>query len=157
LVCVEADKDLSRLVQANLELNNLNFNATIINAAVVGRTSGVEHTLFAHSADNTVGHLSDARSGDSVSKVLAITFDDIVQQASFDRYALVCDIEGAEWDVFRRSAELAKCSLLIVELHKVEHDPNRSDFNSLLIALRQSFGLEVTDCYGPVFVLKKFS
>jgi Methyltransferase FkbM domain len=52
-------------------------------------------------------------------KIPAITLRQIVNEYSFDRLTLICDIEGAEMDLIANEADLLRkqVSMLFIEIH----------------------------------------
>lgn len=73
----------------------------------------------------------------------AVTLGELVAKLSTQRdYCLVCDIEGAELDLFRNDQEaLRRCAVAIVELHPYIFEQNNTDVEELL-ELASAAGLQ---------------
>jgi hypothetical protein len=73
------------------------------------------------------------------------------------RYALVVDIEGAEFDLFENDrAALSRCTFAIVEIHPVsftERGRRTAEFHRLV----DEAGFEIVDRIGNVLALKSRS
>ena len=68
----------------------------------------------------------------------AVTLSEIYRRSRFDRFALVCDIEGAEAGVFAREAlTLARCDQMIVELHDTFYDGRHYQVADLRAAIEK--------------------
>lgn len=111
-VVVEAIPSLAHLVEQNRDLNGCRFQ--VINAALAYGFPTVTFSIH----DNFVGSRLDADFGTSVS-VPSITVAQIVDQAAFDRFSLICDIEGAEADLVAHELGLItdRAVFVLVEIH----------------------------------------
>ena len=70
-------------------------------------------------------------------------------------FTLVCDIEGGEFDLFRREQEaLALCNLAIVETHPAMFDDAPDQVDELVNNAARA-GLKIVDSIGDVIVLKR--
>jgi FkbM family methyltransferase len=155
LVCVEAGHKLCLYVSRNLFRNKLNFKVAVLNNAIVGKTPITGFMGFAESGDNTTGRISSESPDKCADRVLARTLDEIVEQFCLDEYSLVCDIEGAEWEMLQNTEALNKCSLLIIEFHNRFDVCGDSDYMKLVRVVEKKHGLTVIDFYGPVYVFSR--
>jgi hypothetical protein len=124
------------------------LRAAIVDAAPLDEVVRFSRTIGAHTAQ-----VARRDGGDGIITVPAMTLDKIVRAAGFASYVLVCDIEGAEWDALPTSAALSIHGLMIIELHDVADDPQRSDYRARLQGLIRTFDFRVVDGYGHVCVL----
>jgi hypothetical protein len=73
--------------------------------------------------------------------VQGFSLSKIIEIAGFQRFSLVCDIEGAEFDLFCNSRNLLlKCDALVIELHPIS-GPKAQTF----IAEIESAGLKLIE------------
>lgn len=121
-VVVEAIPSLAKLVEQNRDLNGCRFQ--VINAALAYGSPTV--TFGIH--NNFVGSRLDGEFGMSVS-VRSITVAQIVDEADFDRFALICDIEGAEADLVTHELGLIadRAVFVLVEIHPAILGEDRAD------------------------------
>lgn len=117
-VVVEGNPALVPLLHANRDRNRCGFT-------VLGRVVGYsgERALFYVDQSNFVISSTVATqpgSGVDVLEVDTIDLRSIVDQRSFDRFTLICDIEGGESDLLRYEAGVigAKVATLILEVHE---------------------------------------
>lgn len=116
LLCVEADIELATIAGGNLVLNGLADNSTICNAAVVGVP--MASVQFVRGSISTTGGIVRGQLGPASITIPAYTIDQIREKLSIERYSLVCDIEGEEWNlVSENSPVLVGCVLLLIEVH----------------------------------------
>ena len=155
LVCVEADHKLCLYVSRNLSKNKLNFNVAVLNNAIVGKTPIEGFMGFTKSGDSTTGRVSSEGSDECVDRVLARTLDEIVEQFCLDKYSLVCDIGGAEWEMLQHTEAISKCALLKIEFHNRFDVSDDSDYMELVRIIEKKHGLSVIDFYGPVYVFSR--
>jgi len=89
-------------------------------------------------------------------EVPAVTLADLCQRVgSPRRFALVSDVEGAEFDLFAQEAEtLRHVELAIVELHPRNYAP-QGRHESVLIRHAAAAGLQVAERMSDVVLLKR--
>lgn len=111
-VVVEANPDMLPLLEENRARNGCKF--TVLHNAVA---YGSDEVTF-HQSDDFVASSVQARAGKSVT-VKAITLKELVERSGFERFALICDIEGGEIDLIERDAEVfrEKVAFLLIEFH----------------------------------------
>lgn len=111
-IVVEAIPSLAALVERNRDLNGCQFR--VVNAALAYGAPTV--TFSVH--NNFVGSRLNGEFGTSVS-VPSITLGQIIDQAGFNGFSLICDIEGAEADLVAHELGLIanRVAFLLVEIH----------------------------------------
>lgn len=111
-VVVEANPDLIPLLERNRDLNGCHF--TVIQRALA---YGGDRVNFYQSNDFLLSsvQLHAARS----TTVPSVSLREIVEQFGFDRFTLICDIEGGEYDLVKFEADILRenVATFIVEVH----------------------------------------
>ncbi len=139
LTVVEANPNLIEICRVNATHPRPDSPTEVINAALAYGTSEVPFHI------NRNAHISRlAKIGIEPNFMCpAVTLGDLV--AKFDTktdYCLVCDIEGAELDLFRNDQEaLRHCAVAIVELHPHILEQNNTNVDELL-ELASAAGLQ---------------
>lgn len=114
----EANPHLIDICSQNATLNGTRRNVRLNCAAICYKNDNVD---FSVSKNVHVSQLGDAGRKRNMRriKVPAMKLSDVIEQAGIDgNYSLICDIEGAETEIFEKdAAALARCDLVIVELH----------------------------------------
>lgn len=121
LVCVEPNPHLIAVLDSNIRRNAPNSITRLLNIAV--DYSGGAEVPLSISSNTAWSKVDIARrelAGECV-MVKAKTLSAILTEAAISRYALVCDIEGAEAGViFADQAAFDGCQHIIIELHDTE-------------------------------------
>lgn len=143
MTVVEANPNIVGLCERNVRMAA--GPVRVVNAAV---SYGPDKVTFDASDDYLSGKI--ARDGTSGSiRVDTVTLEDVCD--GLDRFTLVMDIEGAEYDVFRNGTEaLQHCRLAIVEIH-----PDAEQAEADFFALAAMHGFEVIDREADVIVLAR--
>jgi FkbM family methyltransferase len=114
LFAVEASAELLDLATRNVVAAGFSTRFTPIHGAV--HYNG-EHVVFEEHEEHIRGKIA----GDGQSKGVTtpcVTLAQVIQQGGLDRYSLVMDIEGSEFDMIANdSKSLMRCQTIIVELH----------------------------------------
>ncbi len=117
LVIVEADPRLAVALQRNLALNNAAANTHVEQCAI--SYDGAATVEFSLGESSVSGRLDSDTALQKVS-VPAITLGQLAARHGFSRFSLVCDIEGAEWQIFEHDlAALGAVDWLVIEMHAV--------------------------------------
>ncbi len=111
-VVVEAIPAMAALLVRNRDLNHCQFR--VVNAALAYGSSAVTFSV----SEQFVASGLNSGLGTSIS-VPSITLGQIVDEAGFDGFSVICDIEGAEMDlVVNELSLLAHCAtFILVEIH----------------------------------------
>ena len=145
-VVVEANPLAIPYLERNRQLNRCRFE--IVNCAIA---YGVEAITF-RPATGMAGS-SITRPGDQSPVTVAATrLGELVRAHGFDRFTLVCDIEGLEYDLVCQEAEVLKnADTLIMETHArfIGEDKLRMMMNKL-----EELGLHLVEQIGFVVVLQ---
>ena len=111
-VVVEANPLAIPHLQHNRELNHCQFS--IVNRAIA---YGVDSVTFRPSS-SMLGNSITAEGDLSPVTVPAVQLGALVREHGFDRFNLICDIEGVEYELVCRESEvLKKVDTLIMETH----------------------------------------
>lgn len=155
LVTVEANPALLAVVEGTLADHAGGRTWTLEHAAVAYEDAEVV-SLAVHAATQrsrvgaTSGHRGPAPN--RVVEVPAVTLSQLLECHGIERFALVCDIEGAEAGIIEHDATaLARCQRAIIELHDVP--PLR--IADLRQRLTDGHGFSVIDEHGPVLALAR--
>ena len=146
LVCVEANPDLLGILGRNLQRNAPHVQAQLVHGAI--SYDGQPEVEFAIGESNLSSHLgSSARAR----RVPAVTLAGVLAQTGLGDFALVSDIEGAEAGMFEQDAPaMARCRLLIIELHHVRHAGTNHTPDSLIALIERRTGMHLLARYAEV-------
>jgi FkbM family methyltransferase len=116
LVIVEAAPELAPLIRTNVSRNAPAAAVEVVSAVLdYDVTEGTE-VPFLFARDTTAGRVD--RTGESGAGVPAIQLSSLLDRHLIEDYALVCDVEGAEWGLLDRDMPaLDRCRQLIIEFH----------------------------------------
>lgn len=145
VICVEANATAFDWLNQTLVANQ-KASVRTINAAI--DYSGKDHISFG--ADESTLFSKKNTDQQESGLVKTIKLSDIVIQEKVDNYSLVCDIEGAEIEIFANE-NLAKCKLIIIELHETNYLGESYSITALqnLIVAK---GFKLIDNQGNTFV-----
>lgn len=146
-VVVEANPDLIPLLEKNRELNGCRF-AVLHRAVAYGGP-----TVTFHQNDDFVSSSVQLRAARSVT-VPAVTLRDVAGQFGFDRFTLICDIEGGEIDLVRFDEDVLRerVETFIVEVHETIAGPAATRG---MLARLESLGFEPVFADWETYVLQK--
>jgi FkbM family methyltransferase len=118
LLTIEANPLLIDLILENLNKNGI-LNGVVIHAAY---GCSMEDSWIEFGHENILGKIQiSSESGDGA-YVKTVSLKTILASQNIDDFVLVCDIEGAEIELLLVEPEaLAKCKLLIIELHETSY------------------------------------
>lgn len=155
LVCVEAYPNLSKIVKINLELNHLDKNSFVVNAALVSQKNR-NQIFFNPGISNTTGHISIKNISKKSIKIKSITIDRILNNFNFDKYIMVMDIEGAEIEILLSNNTCFKnCKLLFIELHRIKHNGVLYNVDDMINILIDKYHFSLLDRNDNVCVFNK--
>jgi len=111
-VVVEAMPSMAALLERNRDLNQCRFE--VLNAALAYDSPVVKFGVNSSFVDSRVNGEFGA-----VVFVPSTTLGQIVERAGFDRFSLICDIEGAEADLMRHESALIaeRGDFALIEIH----------------------------------------
>jgi FkbM family methyltransferase len=134
-------------LQANRDRNGCSFR--IVNAALAYDTSEVS---FKPHFDLWANFLEQRGNRPSVS-IPATQLQRLLAEENFAEFALICDIEGQEYELVKHEAEtLAKAALIVMELHPLMLGDDRV---SSLLARLAELGFRTIEKTRDVVVLAK--
>jgi len=148
---VEADAGLAVICKANAMQEAANGATKVVVAAV--DYSGVEIVTFASGKNAHVGHIAAA--GEAGAAVPTVSLSALAQHFPDGRFALVCDIEGAEVAMFENeTALLGRLEVIILETHPKFYDGGQATEDKMLTLLAEH-GLYVVARDENVVCLKR--
>jgi FkbM family methyltransferase len=152
LVCVEANPYLIPILHSNIRRNATNSNIRLLNVAVdYSGEAEVPLTINSNTAWSKVGFAGGRLTAEYV-MVKAVTLTSILTSTSISKYALVCDIEGAEAGiVFADRTALEGCQHMIVELHDTEFQGRPVTVERLRMAVERNLGFTLVDRRSNAF------
>lgn len=128
-IIVEANPSLAAICAINANANKKVNNAEVVVAAV--DYSGKKEISFAPGANAHVGHV--ALEGEEGFTVPTTTLAEQAKKLEGNSYVLVCDVEGAELDLFQNERKsLSRVHLLILETHLHIYPKKIFDLQQLL-------------------------
>lgn len=146
---VEANGNLRTTWNNNVARHNRSqVNATLLNYAVY--YSG-ESVRFALSGNPTESRISQ---GDGVNtkeiEVTSITLSALLSNHAVKDFALFCDIEGGELQIFlNEKASLANCKQIFIELHECNEKSKHYAVRDINLLIQEK-GFELIDSHGAV-------
>ncbi|HET9428655.1 MAG TPA: FkbM family methyltransferase [Allosphingosinicella sp.] len=151
LVVVEADPSIVELLRRNLAINDCVEGTVVENVAIA--PDGVNHVRFMVGQASNAGRVAvKADAERQLINVAATSLSQLLKRNGTDRFSLVSDIEGAEWDLWRNEPEvLRRASWIVMETH--DH-PDFGTSDELIASLAADGSFELVDRYGPVIALK---
>lgn len=151
LVCVEANPNVVPVLRANLERNEVS-KVSIVQEAVAYGAPEVMLKLGVGTTDSRLAATSPSMGV----MVPATTLGEIVRRFGLQRFALVCDIEGAEAQILEHDGEaLSRCKQIIIELHDGMSAEGTLVTVDDLRALLSEAGFERGEQHGPVGVFAR--
>ncbi len=144
--------DLIPLLRENIQANRTACRAIVEPCAIVSPKHETSSAAFwRNDSTSTGGQLAKGREGSNVVPVPAVSLSGLCSRHGIGAFALVTDIEGTEAAViFDDATALARCSVLIAELHDTVHDGRKVNVAAMQDRL-QSIGFVLADSYANVF------
>ena len=151
LIVVEADPEIAGLLSGNLDANNCSEGAIVENVAIAAE--GRQKVRFEVGRASNAGRIADEPEAEGrFIEVAATTLSDLLRRHHVNRFSLMSDIEGAEWDLWRNEPDtLRRASWIIIETH--DH-PQFGSSDELIAELAADGGFTLVDRYGPVVALQ---
>jgi FkbM family methyltransferase len=147
-IVVEANPFVVPLLQANRDTNRCSF--TIVNRALAYDSATVS---LMPSPDFWGTTLHDSSNSRPRVDVPVTQLQTLVEDAQFDRFALICDIEGQEYVLVKNELDtLRKAEVIIMELHP--HLLGEDKVNEILAQLG-TIGFQLSERAGAVVVLQR--
>lgn len=146
LVCVEANPDITGLLRENLDRNAPACDARIWSGAISYRgKSTVSFALGNSTLSSQLGENFETRT------VPALTLAELLDKEGVGPYALVCDIEGAEVELFQGEREaFQSCEAIVIELHETRYQDQIYMIDDLIALILQTTGMRLSARYGEV-------
>ena len=147
MMLVEANPRLSSWWRDNLRRSNRS-NVTFLNVACAITPTGIVTMAL---DDAVLGSATDA-SGAAGVDVEARSISQICRASGFDRFSLVCDIEGEEFSLLRDEGAdvLHRCDAVVMEVH-----PDQTRKTDDLLRLFGRFGLLPVGSRAQVIALRR--
>lgn len=151
LVCIEANPTLIDCLKSNLTRNSHGTVFSVTNALACGTEST---TGSFQVSENSL--ISKHIEGRSDLKINTVDIQRIITENNITAFSLICDVEGAEVDIFQTPcAGFDHCNLLIIELHEVTRKDITYFFSDLVAMIKTNTNLELIEQYGSVFVFAR--
>lgn len=157
LVVVEANPDLVPICQNNLNLAG-KMTSKVVHAALAYGQDEVSFTITdgLHTSYVSGSGLDPKEHPGREIAVPAVTLKSLAESKGMDKgFSLICDIEGAEYDMFEHDkVGLQNCQCIILEIHP-EPFILRGSSTSTFMTLVEDAGFKVVDQISNVLVLQK--
>lgn len=146
LICVEANPDIIGILRDNLDRNAPGRDVRIFQGAIsYAGTGTVEFAL----GDSTLS--SHLGTGAATRSVPALTLSQLLEREQVGEYALVCDIEGAEAELFNgERTAFASCRVIVIELHATRYRDTDYSIDDLIQLILGATGMQLAARYGDV-------
>lgn len=116
VISVEANADLQQWQKKNIELNKL----ALITQVNAGIGYGNQKLYFNQGIDNISGQVT-SENGQGARMIPIIQLSVLLNEFKIRDYILVCDIEGAEYDLLEHDREaLTHCQQIFMEIHHLD-------------------------------------
>ena len=154
LIGVEANNSLTKTWYSNVARHNrVGIRATLLTQAIYYGGSSVHFQMSSNTTESRISE-SDFTTQTSL-EVKSVSLSNLVKEHKILCYALFCDIEGAELQIFlNENSVLENCRQIFIELHNSNEGEitySIDELNSLI----QSKGFTLIDKHGPVCYYKR--
>ena len=154
LVVVEADPDLSHLIENNLRLNDLAMEQVSIESRAIDY-SGRESVSFVQQESNLSGRLGGGQAGSGTIEIPTTTLSSLVHRHQLAEFSLVSDIEGMEIPLFYEDEEvLANCRQVLIEIDGIEYKGRSLSVDDIEQRIN-SLGFETIDRYHNCIAFRR--
>jgi FkbM family methyltransferase len=149
LIGVEANKNLIATWHKNVERYNVSkVNITLLNYAIYYGGESIRFALSGNTTESRI--LSETTMNESNVEVKSISLANLLKNQTVGNYALFCDIEGAELQMFlNEDSALRNCKHIFIELHDTREKETTYTVNDLNLLIQKK-GFELVDRHGPV-------
>lgn len=156
LLVVEANPDLLPFCRENAALAGSADTTRVIGAALA---YGAETVRFLVTASVHTSHITDSDAVNGQGQVIAVparSLANLLQTAAVvGDFSLVCDIEGAEFDLLQNDVDaLQRCALMVMEIHPASFMDRASSITEFRRML-EAAGFEIIDHDALVIVAKR--
>ena len=158
MISVEANRDLVEIAATNLARYDKGSNSRVIFAAI---SYAGDEVLFSTSANPHVnsiqkGATTPEQANETVIRVPAITLEKLVADLDGKKgLSLVCDIEGAEMELFENATQaLQHFDTIILETHPLVYQKNGQELAHFQ-ALVAKAGLKIVAQEADVFAYQR--
>lgn len=154
-IILEAIPDLVPIIEKNIG-GSLGKDTFIHNAALGYSGEFIEFEVKASVHSSRISSGSPLTGSDHLITVPTVTLKDLLSRYAVDgEYCLVCDIEGAEFELFKNEPEvLRRCVLAIVEFHPAVFSEMRKS-TVQFFELIEASGLSIVERRNSVIVAKR--
>ena len=149
MVSVEANPYLIPLIEKNLSANGQGGKVKVLHGAIAyGPGDTVRFAVDEVSTDSRVAEVAETK---NVHQVRKLTLAQIVAEQAFATYTVVCDIEGAEYDIIAHDMDaFCNAEVVIIELHDTPRGQKAEDLLRSIIATGR---MQLLERHGNVCVL----
>lgn len=156
LISVEANKALFESWKANTSHHNQTGAVnSFLNNAVYYQSESVNFMVSRNTTESKIGVEISPLNQPAIK---SITLGAIVQKYALDQFFLICDIEGAELQIFlnERKEYLDRCVAMIIELHDTIDNDKKFSVNEVSSTI-QNCGFLLEERQGNVFYFTRKS
>jgi FkbM family methyltransferase len=151
LVCVEANPSVIPLLKRNLLFNAPKAEVRIVHGAICYEAK--DAVDFCVDDNFLCSHVSTGHQ--SSQKVPAVSLGDLLEREEILSYSCVCDIEGAEAQLFALDAEAFRnCCSLVIELHQATFNNELYTPKAIISLIEAKTSLRLSAQYGNVCVFE---
>lgn len=151
-VVLEANPEIVELCRRNATADGTRSNVHVINAALAYDSDTVS---FHASRKVHVSRLASPESPGNVTVPATNLAQLLHEQRIENEFALICDIEGAEWDLHLRDGDaLGRCALAIIELHPTLLERHGRTVQSFLDRMA-TYGLNLVAREADVYAFRR--
>jgi FkbM family methyltransferase len=150
LISIEANELLARCWMVNTSRHNFSKASILfLSRAIYYRAESVD---FAISKNTTESKIGNPEPSNHIISVKSVSLAKLIEDYSIDKFILVCDIEGAEVELFllEKLNYLQKCRKIVIELHNTSDQQTMYTVESI-DELIQSKGFTLCERQGNVF------
>ena len=153
LVTIEANPALLNSLETNISRHIANkVSYKVMNYAISYVNSTVSLNIYKDNTTTATRVIAE----DTGTPVNATTIRSIVRECNLNKYALVCDIEGSEIEIFLNEDKIfEQCTQLFIELHDTEYEGNFYGVNDLKNLIQDRHGFRLIAQSIPVFYFAK--
>ena len=151
-ISVEANPLLIDNLRHSAKLNH--YDITFINAAVCYTADEVSFEID----DKNLGSKISERNDEKTVIVNSTTLGKLFHESRLDKYALVCDIEGAESQIFSEEEDLVAinyCKQIIIELHDTIYKNIKYCKKTLAALIVKKFSMRIISSADDIWVFEK--
>ncbi len=153
-IMVEANPTLINTIKDNVTRHNHNnVEFEIVNKAISYTEQRVSLNITSNNTETTISSVIGNESSVWVNTTKLVS---LIEDFNLGEYALVCDIEGSEIEIFiEDSRGLEQCRQIFIELHETHYGGKNYSISDLIILIEQKHDFKLVMSDGPVCFFEK--